>query len=365
MLRTTMLAHALARLTAATLALGVTSHLAAGSQQIRESLKQDFPEFGSSGLGSSGQDAPKAPKVPEAPKTPEAPKAPKPEQPRPDVPAEPYAPGNPGQAPAKPAPVRVGDSIDPKAETIVKRGMRLVADLRTISMITQTRYEGDAATNLPPGFGAPHEVALEYVFKDALSLPRMRISPVSSNGVVVFTHNGTEALVVDSGAKIYRKGRSDWPKVAPFAVSALPAWLVAERQVAVSALKKAPDAELRPEMSAASILRVETLDGTECDVVRIVKYLDVYSDDTGQGQPGIVDAKRVVTEIAYARKDGFPRRILRYEEGTGSTGRTTTEYSKVQVNTPLDAALFSATPPEGYTLAPPAPPAPAAKPQVK
>ena len=335
MLRTMMPASAIARLTAVSVSLCFISPALAG----------DPPK-------QAPQSAPKQ-------------ENPKQETPRPDVPKEPLAPGNAGQAPAKPAPIRVGDSIDPKAETIVKRGMRVVADLRSVSMVTQTRYEGDAATNLPPGFGAPHEVALEYIFKDAVSLPRMRISPVSSNGVVVFTHNGTEGLVVDNGAKVYRKGRSDWPKVAPFAVSALPAWVVAERQGAVSQLKKSPDAELRPDMSAARIIGVETLDGTECEVVRIEKYLDVYADDTGQGQPGIVDSKRVITEVAYARQDGFPRRIVRYEEGSASTGRTTTEYTKVRVNPPLDPALFSATPPEGYTLAPPAPPAPAAKPQVK
>ncbi|MEY2715304.1 MAG: hypothetical protein RIT24_1647 [Planctomycetota bacterium] len=340
MLRTMMLAPAIARLTAACLSLSVVSPVLAGSP-TQAQAPQQAPKPTAPKQGGSGQETPK-----------------------PDVPKEPIAPVNPVQTPAKPAPIRVGDSIDPKAESIVKRGMRLVADLRTISMVTETRYEGDVATNLPPGFGSPHEVALEYIYKDALSLPRMRISPVSSNGVVVFTHNGTEGLVVDNGAKIYRKGRSDWPKVAPFAVSALPAWLIAERQGAVSQIKKAPDAELRPDMSAASILGVETLDGTECDVVRIVKYLDVYADDTGQGQPGVVDAKRVITDIAYARQDGFPRRIVRYEEGTGSTGRTTTEYTKVRVNTQLDPALFSATPPEGYTLAPPAPPAaaPAAPP---
>lgn len=305
------------------------------------------------------QDAPKQdPPKQVAPK----PAAPKPETPNYeiDVPKEPLVPGVPGQAPAKPDKSgdkshekgRVSDAIDPKAGSILKRAMQVIVDLRTISMVTQTRAEGDAAANLPAGFGAPHEVTLEYRYNDALSLPRMRVSPVSSAGVVVFTHSGTEALIVDNGAKIYRKARSDWPKLAPFVVPALPAWLVSERQMVITARKKSPEAPLMPEMSAASMLGTETVDGTECDLVKMVRYLDVYSDDTGQGQPGIVDAKRVVFEIAFARTDGFPRRIVRYEEGTSSTGRTTTDFSKVKVNPTLDGATFSANPPEGYTLAP-------------
>lgn len=341
MLRTMIPARTLARITVLWLAVSLSSPSLAGSLSS-PSLAGDPPA-----QGAPKQDSPK--------------QAPKPDAPNYeiDVPKEPLVPGVPGQAPAKPEKGRVSDAIDPKAEAIVLRAMQLIMDLRTISMVTKTRAEGDAAVNLPPGFGDPHEVALEYPYKDALSLPRMRVSPVSSAGVVVFTHSGTEALVVDNGAKIYRKGRSDWPKLAPFVITALPAWLVSERQMAITAKKKAPDAPLKPDMSMASMLGAETLDGTECDVVKMVRYLDIYSDDTGQGQPGIVDAKRVVFEIAFARTDGFPRRVVRYEEGTSSNGRVTTEFTKVKVNPTLDASTFSATTPEGYTLAPAAVGAPA------
>ena len=335
MLRTMIPARALARITVLSLAVSLSSPSLAGDPPAQGAPKQGAPK----------QDAPKQDSPKQAPK-PDAPNS------EIDVPKEPLVPGAPRQAPAKPEKGRVSDAIDPKAEAILKRAMQVIVDLRTISMVTQTRAEGDAAANLPPGFGAPHEVTLEYRYNDALSLPRMRVSPVSSAGVVVFTHSGTEALVVDNGAKIYRKARSDWPKLAPFVVPALPAWLVSERQMAITARKKAPEAPLTPEMSAASILGTETVDGTECDLVKMVRYLDVYSDDTGQGQPGIVDAKRIVFEIAFARTDGFPRRIVRYEEGTTSTGRTTTEFSKVKVNPALEGATFSANPPEGYTLAP-------------
>ena len=345
-------AHAIARVTVLSISIAFSGSAIAGGLPATVTARQDAPK--------------QAPKQ-EAPKQDSPKQAPKPDAPNYeiDVPKEPLVPGVPGQAPAKPEKGRVSDAIDPKAEAIVLRAMQLIMDLRTISMVTKTRAEGDAAVNLPPGFGEPHEVTLEYPYKDALSLPRMRVSPVSSAGVVVFTHSGTEALVVDNGAKIYRKGRSDWPKIAPFVLTALPAWLVSERQMAITAKKQAPDAPLKPDMSMASMLGTETLDGTECDVVKMVRYLDVYAEDTGQGKPGIVDAKRMVFEIAFARTDGFPRRVIRYEEGTASSGRVTTEFTKVRVNPTLDASTFSATTPEGYALAPAADGAPPKKTDTK
>ena len=175
MLRTMILAHPIARITVLSLAVSFSSPSLAGNPPAQDAPKQDAPK-----QGAPKQEVPK--------------QAPKPDAPNYeiDVPKEPLVPGVPGQAPAKPEKGRVSDAIDPKAEAIVLRAMQLIMDLRTISMVTKTRAEGDAAVNLPPGFGDPHEVALEYPYKDALSLPRMRVSPVSSAGVVVFTHSGTE-----------------------------------------------------------------------------------------------------------------------------------------------------------------------------
>jgi hypothetical protein len=233
---------------------------------------------------------------------------------------------------------------------IVTRAMKLAAAIKSLSLVTSMKFEGEAPADLPAGVGAPHEVSLEYLGKDAVSLPRLRVSPVSSGGVVVFTYSGAEALVVDNRAKVFRAAKSGWYKLAPFALPALPQWLVAERQAAVAAGKKSSEIELRPVLVSAVPMGVETVDGTECDVVRIVKSLDAYSDDTGNGKPGVVDARRAVLEIAYARADGFPRRIVQYGEDTPKN-RSITEYSKVKVNPDFDASYFSAKPPAGYSSA--------------
>ena len=274
-----------------------------------------------------------------------------------DVPKEPVLPGQPREkpagAPADPQTIRVDDSIDPKAYAIVQRGFQLAGTIKTVEMVTETKLEGVDPATLPPGFGTPHEVALDFFRRDALSLPRMRVSPVSSGGAVVFTNNGTEALIVDNGEKIFRRSKSDWAKMAPFALPALPAWLVSERQAAISAGKKSSEIELRPVMVAARVIGTETIDGTECDVVRVVKNLDLQADDAGHGKPGIVDAMRVIYEIAYARIDGFPRRIVKFDEvPTPKSSRSTTLYSKVRVNPALDPQVFSATPPSDYAAAP-------------
>lgn len=263
-----------------------------------------------------------------------------------DVPKDPLVGGS---RPAAPSGVRVADVVDPAAFAIVQRAMKVAAGVRTLELVTSTRIEGGDPSKIPAGFGAPHSVTLEYRFKDAISLPKMRISPVASNGAVVFTHDGSGGLVVDNGAKVYRAAKSGWPGIAPFALPALPAWLTIERQAAASQGKKSSEMELRPQLVAASVLRTETVDGVECDVVRLIKSRDLFADDVGGGKSGVIDAQRLVFEIAYARTDGFPRRIVQFAE-TPAPGsqRTTVEFSQVRVNPTIDVRLFDAKPPEGY-----------------
>jgi hypothetical protein len=285
-----------------------------------------------------------------APKKPDIPVAPDSDI---DAPREPLVPGAPRDAKPEPArkdQIRVADSVDPRSFDIVTRAMKLAASIKSLSLVTSVRFEGEAPADLPAGFGEPNEVSLEYLGKDAVSLPRLRVSPVSSGGVVVFTYNGAEALVVDNGAKVFRSAKAGWYKIAPFALPALPQWLVAERQAAIAAGKKSSEIELRPVLVSAVPMGVEKVDGTECDVIRIVKNLDAYSDDAGHGKPGVVDARRVVLEIAYARADGFPRRVVQYGEDAPKN-RAITEYSKVKVNPAFDISHFSATPPAGYSPA--------------
>lgn len=298
----------------------------------------------------------------EAPK-PEAPASTPPAAPKVeiDVPKEPVAPGAPSNPAAKPGIVVVTDVVDPAAFAIAQRAMKVAAELRTIQLVTTAKLEGGDLTSIPPGYGTPHEVTLEYRNKDAISLPSMRISPIASNGVVVFTHDGAAGLVVDTTAKVYRYSKTGWTTLAPFALGALPSWITVERQLAASQGKKSSEIELRPVLVAASILRVETVDGVECDVVRSIKTRDLFADDAGGGKPGVIDVQRIVQEIAYARTDGFPRRIIQFIEGAPEgSQRSTIEYSRVKVNPTLDSGTFNVAPPEGYrnlaTATPPAAP---------
>ena len=311
-------------------------------------------------LGTKPADGKPTGSAPAAPPTPEI-----------DVPREPFVDGVKGTRPPevkdgagtkKPPVFQVADVVEPKALEIITRGTTVAGALKTISLVSSGQIEGGDPASVPVGYGAPHEVALQYVHTDAYSLPRMRISPVSSGGVVVFTHNGSRGLLVDTGAKVYREARSDWPTVAPFAWSAIPAWLTNERQLAIAAGKTSNQIELRPVIVAAKLAGTETIDGVECDVVQMVKSRDVYADDAGDGKPGIVDVQRMYVEVAYARIDGFPRRVVQQVDAEGSP-KVTASFAKVVVNGAVDAAMFSATPPEGYTnAAPPPAPKPASKP---
>ena len=306
----------------------------------------------------SGQKPSAAPPQGTAPAAPPAPEI--------DVPREPLVDGvkgtrppeaKDGQVAKKPSAFQMADVIEPKALEIITRGTTVAGSLKTISLVASGEMEGGDPASVPAGYGAPHEVTLQYVHTDAYSLPRMRISPVSSGGVVVFTHNGSRGLLVDTGAKVYREARSDWPTVAPFAWSAIPAWLTNERQLVIAAGRTSTQIELRPVIVAAKVTGTETIDGVECDIVQMVKSRDVYADDAGNGIPGIIDVQRMFVEVAYARLDGFPRRVVQQVDAEGSA-KVTARFAKVVVNGAVDAAMFSVTPPAGFTNAAPPPQAP-------
>lgn len=270
--------------------------------------------------------------------------------------APPASPGAPASGP-KPAEVKPSETtpaspIDPKAAAIVKRGMEVAAAVRTISLVTQTRIRGAEGTNLGIGPSAPHEVVLEFVHKDAISLPRMRIAPVAAKGTLVFTHDGSVGARIDHSAKLYELEAGNWTRIAPFASGALPSWLVTERMAALAARRNAPNRELRPDMAAASILPSEKLDGEECDVVRITKFFEVFGGGAGDGDDRMTDARKVILEIAYARSDGFPRRIISRDEDLPQGQGIETEYTKVRVNSALDAGTFQTKPPDGYREVP-------------
>jgi len=240
------------------------------------------------------------------------------------------------------------DVVDAKAMDIVKRGTKVAAGLESIDLVTTTKFEGVPAEEMPAGAGGTYHVVLQWPHKDVLSLPRMRVETIKQGGVsACFTHDGSKALFVDPAAKTFREATREWPAIAPFALTALPSWIITERQRGASAAASGSSVQLGPVVLAATITGTETIDGVECDVVRAVHNLDVYADDTGGGKPGIVDAKRMVVVVAYARVDGLPRRISQVEEGT-NTSRIVTEFTQVKAAPKLDAATFSTVPPAGF-----------------
>jgi len=275
--------------------------------------------------------------------------------------APPTAPATaPAATPAAPANLVkdvVKDVVDAKAMDIIKRGTKVATALESIDLVTTTKFEGVPAEEMPAGADGTYHVLLQWPYKDVLSLPRMRVEVMKQGGVsACFTHDGSKALLVDPAAKTFREATREWPAIAPFALTALPSWIITERQRGASAAAGGSSVQLGPVVLAATVTGTETIDGVECDVVRAVHNLDVYADDTGGGKPGIVDAKRMVVVVAYARTDGLPRRISQVEEGT-NTSRIVTSFTQVKVGPKLDAATFSTVPPAGFakqTVAKPA-----------
>ena len=97
----------------------------------------------------------------------------------------------------------------------------------------------------------------------------------------------------------------------------------------------------------------ETVDGTPCDVVRVVREMTLQADDEAEGAEKMTPQTVRFTEtIAFARSDNMPRRIVETNSmndgAMGGPPPSTTTYSNVKINSTIDPALFTQKMPEGF-----------------
>ena len=98
----------------------------------------------------------------------------------------------------------------------------------------------------------------------------------------------------------------------------------------------------------------ETVDGTPCDVVRVVRQMTLEPQPDGDAEEGeklTPQTVRFTETIAFARSDNMPRRLAESNNMSdmGGPPPTTTTYSNVKINSTIDPALFTQKMPEGFT----------------
>jgi thiol-disulfide isomerase/thioredoxin len=255
--------------------------------------------------------------------------------------------------------------IDAKAAAIYERGVQAVRAYRTLEMTSQTKIEGmeEMAGMLPAGFDAKHRVVFRANAADAAVTQVggvMRIEQLDDTGVanfaVVDENAENKTLLVDPRAKTYSVAAGDdWPMVVGVKMIAMPNWFVEQR------MRGRADAAAMfgaATMKSAAIDGVVTLDGVECDVVKVVREFNMGSVEgmeemEGLEEMGETPTIRMKETIAFARTDGLPRSITMMPEMDdmpegADFPMPVTLLMGVKVDAEVDAALFTTAAPEGF-----------------
>ncbi|MFM1804982.1 MAG: hypothetical protein RL136_1861 [Planctomycetota bacterium] len=318
------------------------------------------------GASAASADAPPTggEKAPAKPATPPA--SPKKAPPAPPVEIEISAPDAPpgtarptaGPKPKDPGflltiPPRV---INEDAAKIAARAKEEVAKLKSLELVTQTTMENVPEGQALPDLGIARRVQLRWIHSDAVSMPLMRITDVfpAENGFTdgeSLVFDGRKVLFLETSTKRFREPAGRWMDSIGTRFTAMPRWYVTERSKALMPKDAKIDRSLEPVVVGARILRTETFDGVECDVVELFRSQDVV-EFADNGQMNVVDTIEFIERGHFARTDGLPRQI-ELVMLTGSTPGATTlmKYLQVRANPEFDNALFSTKPPEDFVPA--------------
>jgi thiol-disulfide isomerase/thioredoxin len=165
-------------------------------------------------------------------------------------------------------------------------------------------------------------------------------------------------------AKTYASS-DDMMQLMGASIMALPQWILEQRAAANPGGEQGGLMMPPSTIVSAALAGVETIDDLECDVVKVVRELDmsglVVDGDAPEGMP----QKMLLNEtIAFARTDGMPRRLSMMpvmdelpDDEMGTPVGPSTTWTAVTVNSELAPEVFSTAAPEGFAkVDPPANP---------
>ncbi len=227
------------------------------------------------------------------------------------------------------------NTIDPKAKAIFDA---YVSTARKV-----TSFDGITASG-----GTPVHVVMAFDPADD-STVKFRIETLKDGTPTrVITNNDQTTVVVDFTSKTYMDLGNTIDPVLEEVLQHFPQWLMDQK-------RGGEGGEHVPQPVSITLDPEQTLDGTPCDVVRLVREMTMMEGPPGGAKasdPANAKSIRLVTTLALARADNMPRRLTEtFNMADGSPfgpPPTTLTYSRVKVNAAVDPALFTQTAPEGF-----------------
>ena len=248
--------------------------------------------------------------------------------------------------PAAKADANPADTIDPKAKAIYDASVAAAKKVDSFDGVTQMKMEIPKGEELPPGFGEPARFVMMFDAKDGNGVKGFRLEVLKDEKPTrIITNTEDNTAVTDLSAKTFMDLGKNMNPVMEDVIQHFPRWIMEQ--------KMGGDEEDAPKAVSFTLEPEETVDGTPCDVVRVVREMTLQADDEAEGAEKMTPQTVRFTEtIAFARSDNMPRRIVETNSmndgAMGGPPSSTTTYSNVKINSTIDPALFTQKMPEGF-----------------
>ena len=238
------------------------------------------------------------------------------------------------------------DTIDPKAKVIYDASVAAAKKVTSFDGVTQMKMEIPKGEELPPGFGEPARFVMMFDANDGNGVKGFRLEVLKdAKPTRIITNTEDNTAVTDLSAKTFMDLGKNMNPVMEDVIQHFPRWIMEQ--------KMGGEEEDAPKPVSFTLEPEETVDGTPCDVVRVVREMTLQADDEAEGAEKMTPSTVRFTEtIAFARSDNMPRRIVEtnsMNDGPmGGPPPSTTTYSNVKINSTIDPALFTQKMPEGF-----------------
>ena len=241
------------------------------------------------------------------------------------------------------------DTIDPKAKSIYEASIAAAKKVTSFDAVAEVKMTLPAGKTSPVNLEKSTNLVMAFDTANDNSF-KFRIEALKdSKPTRVITNDDKTTVVVDLATKEYMDLGNTIDPIFTEVFQTFPRWIMDQKS-------SRDEGDYAPQPSSITLDPEETLDGTPCDVVRIVRKMTLMDEGPEENEnPTPQQSIRMVTTIAIARTDSMPRRLtetMSKDDGTlVGPPPTTTLYSKVKVNAPIDSTLFTQKIPEGFAKA--------------
>ena len=251
--------------------------------------------------------------------------------------------------PAAKADANPADTIDPKAKAIYDASVAAAKKVTSFDGVTQMKMEIPQGEQLPPGFGEPARFIMAFDANDDNGVTGFRLENLKDGKPTrVITNKEDSTVVTDLSVKTFLDLGKNMNPVMEDVIQHFPRWIMEQ--------KMGGEEEDAPKPVSFTLEPEQTVDGTPCDVVRVVRQMTLEPQPDGDAEEGeklVSKTVRFTETIAFARSDNMPRRLAESNNMSemGGPPPSTTTYSNVKINSTIDPALFTQKMPEGFTKA--------------